>query len=198
MKLATKTPGKFSLLATDPGYTNFGWSQIDVVRGQARVIECGLLTGMITDLKEELTPQKEAFSKSWRALHKRCAPDTVVAERYMSQRQGLSNELVNYMLGAMWYTATTPFVVYNAATWKARIKKLLGGEKDAIDQFYKEVGTTGELGVKDHAIDATLNGLYFLERDCSVNISKHFANDKAIAKLASQIRDAYVGYFPFK
>lgn len=199
MKLASKKPGNgLTVLATDPGSTNFGWSLLTYARGQVQILECGLLTGMPTDLKVEMTEQRETFMKSWRALHRRCAPDVVTAERYMSQRQGLSNERINYVIGAIWATATTPLYVYNAASWKARLKTILGGDKQAIEHFYKEVGTTGESGVKDHAIDATLNGMYLLERDFSANIAKIFASDKLRKKLVTQIRDGYVGNFPFK
>jgi Holliday junction resolvasome RuvABC endonuclease subunit len=194
MKLAAKNNnGGLSLLSNDPGYTNFGWSNLIVKRGKVQIVECGMLTGMPTDLKVELTDQKQAFKNAWTKLVKRCAPDVITAERYLSQRQGLSNELVNYMIGAMWYTSNVPFHVYNAATWKARIKKILGGEKDAIEQFYKRVGSEAKGGAPDHVVDATLNGLYYLERDHAINIMVKLKN---LDKLAEEIRQAYYGTFP--
>lgn len=203
MKLVKKP---FVLLATDPGSRNFGYSVLKVERGRVTVVECGMLGGLLRDLKSDIMAPRDTFKKAWFGLCRKHKPNELTAERYMSQRQGLSNEFVNWMLGAMWFSSPVTMTVYNAATWKKRandwlaptfpvVEPVTTGRKKKkgptpIEQFYKQVGTAAKGGAPDHCIDATLNGLYYLERDKSVNVLQLFRDPE---KLAEQIRKAYVG-----
>lgn len=203
----------FTLLSNDPGPRNWGYGVLQLNRGRVTVVECGMLAHQLRDLKGDIMGAKDAFKEEWFKLCRRHRPNEMTAERYMSQRQGLSNEFVNWMLGAVWITSPVPLTVYNAATWKMKANGWLSATLPAaepvvtgtgkkkktkkgpspLEQFYKQVGTAAKGGAPDHCVDATLNGLYYLERDHSVNVAALFATEALTEKFAQQIRAAYIG-----
>lgn len=153
-----------------------------------------MLDGLLRELKGDIMAQRDVFWSAWSSLYNRWAPDEITAERYMSQRQGLSNEFINWMLGALWITTEVKLTVYNAATWKMRAKEWLGGEKDAIEQFYRAVGTAAKGGAPDHCIDAGLNGLYYLEKYKGIAVLPLFRGSAKL--LITQFQDSYKGAWP--
>ncbi len=163
-----KSNKPFRILAVDPGTKNFGFSIIEVSGKEPRLVACGLLdeTLLIYSLSEQtLTEAVCLFQSGFTKLLVKSRADCVSAERYLIQRRGTTGESVNMMLALM-AAAGKPMQIFMAATWKARLKKHLGC---TLEEVYAITTLNGKK-VPDHAIDATMQGLFFAERELGVPI----------------------------
>ena len=182
----------FRILCCDPGITNFGYSVLEVNNGVPRVVRCGMIDKrwLIDESNTQvMRPKFKRFTRMFAALVDSTSADCLVFERYIIQRRGTSGELVNQMIGAMVLTARVESTQVMAATWKARIKKLMGCK---LEEFYAEVKGTKK--VPDHPVDATLQGLFFCERELGVKIEK-LLTKRGRKQLATAIHDGYGGAF---
>ncbi len=164
------------VLACDPGKTNFGFSVLAVDKRKIEIVRTGILPPelLVRELNQQtLSDTILTFQRAFTKLLKASKADIVVAERYMIQRRGTTGETVNMMLGVMAATAgkEIPMQIFMAATWKARLKKVLGVKN--LDVLYKQVRTRdGKTFVPDHTIDATMQGLFFCERELGLKIER--------------------------
>ena len=168
------------ILVFDPGTVNFGWAALKIVRGIPVPLECGMLKPCIKDLVAPTQDDTAAYSLAVAALLERFNPTVLICERYSTRIRGTTGEAVNLMLGVaslmfLQNYAKGVISLVMPMTWKAAIKKHLGG---AIPPFYKKVG------IKDHPIDACLLAGYWLYKQRGV-----WFNPDLYAK---QIKAAYV------
>ena len=182
----------FRVLALDPGIVNFGYSLLKVENRKISIIRCGTIHRkyLISDINTQvMRPKFQRFIRMFKTLLKKSKPDAVIFERFIIQRRGLSGEGVNQMIAAIVLTCgITPSTQVMAATWKARIKKL-SNNKTFLDQMYKAVKP-----VPDHAVDATFQGLFFIEKELQIPINR-FVTSK---RLPQEIQKTHKGVLEFK
>ncbi len=179
---------KFRVLSVDPGSTNFGFSIIEVFNKKPRIVACGLLDKryLIHSLNEQtLSAAVMTFQKAFTALLRSSRADCISAERYLIQRRGTTGESVNMMLAIM-AASGKPMQIFMAATWKAKLKKHLGCN---LEEVYK-ITRSGKKLIPDHAIDATMQGLFFCERELQVPLRWKSK------ELSKRITDSFVDVWP--
>lgn len=152
-----------TVLSLDPGSRNMGIAatQIDLQTGRAAIIANAVMTNPIHDLtQDKLEHQRDAFVwelNQWVTLFD---PNAIVAERFQSRGlKGSLVECVNLMLGTiMGHYADRSVKLLTAATWKNKFQRA-----HAVDlkELYKICGA------QPHQLDATLIGLWALEKGLS-------------------------------
>lgn len=178
----------FRVLAVDPGSTNFGFSLIEVNGKTPRIVACGMLDKqmLVHSLNEQtLSEAVSRFSNVFDKLLKATRASCISAERYLIQRRGTTGESVNMMLGLM-ADRGLPMQIFMAATWKARLKKHL--QHELVDLY--KITYDGKRRLPDHAIDATMQGLFFCERELGVPLKWNMET------LARKIEQCYLGIWP--
>ena len=178
----------FRVLALDPGSTNFGFSLLEVNNGKLRLVACGLLdkTMLVHSLNEQtLSAATATFKAAFEKLVRSTRADCISAERYLIQRRGTTGESVNMMLALM-SVCGKPMQIFMAATWKAKLKKHLGCK---LEEVYKITHSGGKL-VPDHAIDATMQGMFFCERELGVPLKW----DKNV--ISAKVTQTFIGIWP--
>lgn len=143
-----------TLLALDPGKTNFGYSVLCWLDDHRyKVVKCGMLTNTVRDLKGDVFGRIKAYDEEIGAIVSQYKVGSIVAERFVSRGLlGSLSEYVNLMLGLTSKFATDDFCLIIPATWKNRFNK-----KYCLKSFYKEASCT------KHVVDATLIGIYYID-----------------------------------
>lgn len=173
---------QFRILSLDPGTVNFGWAVTEVYRQRARVVRCGMLSGMVKGLVLPVGDDADKYTARIERLLNKGQPSVLLAERYSTRIRGTTGEAVNFMNGI----AVRCFrdrhsqgeaTLLMAMTWKAHVRKWLG---DEIKPFYKLCG------IPPHPVDACLIAQYWCYKSWGMKI---ISPDR----LAKQIRGAYQG-----
>lgn len=146
-----------TILSSDPGYTNYGWSIVQFRKSDSglsfRVVENGLCRSTVSNLKDGkvLSQQLEEYAKFMKSLIEKHNVDAICAERFMTRGiNGPSVEMVNFMLGVLVSLAKKPVKLWPAVVWKNALRRK-GVE---LKEWYKYCRTT------PHQLDAVLIGVY--------------------------------------
>lgn len=169
----------------DPGSVNFGLSFLKISGTTYKVVRCGMLTKLMKDLKEDPYLDSKRFTSQITKILQKSKPTDVVAERYVARIRGATIESVNMMIGltmaAVGTRAKCHMHIFMAATWKNCLNKIF-----SIEDFYKLCKP-----VPDHAVDATLIGLYYASRVSRLDLSR-LSSQRARTILANQIKRAHI------
>lgn len=159
------------VLGLDPGTSNFGYAYIAYTEGKLKIVDCGVLSKIITNLTDKpqkvkgkskkgvvkeyppFTVQMSDFYNYWNKGLIKYSPTEVVAERFQSRGlRGKSIESVSIMLGALSVLCKSKHInifLLMAATWKNKTNKYT-----ELDQIYKEVS------IPNHIVDAAFIAVY--------------------------------------
>ena len=161
-----------------------GWAVLDYTdKKKYTVVRCGMLRKPIYELRGNIKEEVLPFATDFKKLLVASKATTMVCERYMAQMRGKTGENVNIMLGAMsMVSGVIPMFIFPAVQWKAAIKREWGLTK--VDDYYKDVNIK-----QDHAIDAVLMGVYYLNKFLEYPIK----NRKTLAK---EIEQKFIGEYP--
>lgn len=173
------------LLAIDPGTVNFGYAVLKIQDCKITLLRCGMVHSkyLISEANTVvMRPKFQKFTRMFAHLLQVSTADCLVFERFIIQRRGLTGECVNQQIGAMVLTAgDIPSTQVMAATWKARMKKLRGQDLTAAYKKLKPIPA--------HPIDAVFQGLFCIEREFGIPITK-IVNSRQIL---DRIQSTYAG-----
>lgn len=146
-----------TLLSSDPGYTNYGYSVIQFNRLdnrlRFRILKNGLCRDTVSNLKDSkvLRKQLDAYDSFVTNLVSTYKVDALCAERFMTRGiNGPSVEMVNFMLGVMIQSTGLPVKLWPAVVWKNAAKR----KGVDLKHWYKWCRAT------PHQLDSALIGIY--------------------------------------
>jgi len=146
----------------DPGTVNFAYSIMRYVQPlrELTVMKCGLLSNPVDKIDKNLNMKLSGFvsemsSITYEAKH-------IFVERYVSRGGKVAAlEKVNLMLGSM-YTMNPK--LFSAAVWKNSTNKQMRTFDGSLKLAYPRCAVT------PHELDATLIGIYGLQRELNIKI----------------------------
>lgn len=152
-----------NILALDPGSVNFAWSIITYrPDGKYKITAAGMIQNVINDLKIGMLPKGWLFHAEMEALVKRFNIQEIVVERFMSRGSfgGGGMEAICLELGIVLMVAEKEFMMLTSASWKNAFNRLWPKKEYTLKDYYKE----RERGTPLHPIDASLMGIYYVEK----------------------------------
>lgn len=174
-----KTQRPLTVLALDPGTSNFGWSILYATSpSDIQVRETGMLTSTLTDLKTDVTSQMALFSRELASLVRNQGVNAIAVERFMARgMKGATIEFVNMMIGAtvsQLSNGKRKLLVMPASQWKNEFNR-----HSSLEKFYELAK-----GCSVHQLDSVGIGVYGIYHWFGKKAFVDF--DKSIKSLAKQ------------
>jgi Holliday junction resolvasome RuvABC endonuclease subunit len=149
------------ILSVDPGGKNFGYCIQKIISTSPlkyEILESGMLSNTLINLKDNWTVEICAFEKEILNLIKKYKPTHFCAERYILRRVvtgGTTTEAISMMLGIIGLLLKKiNCKLVTAAIWKNAFARA------SYKEFLKEIYREEKHNITPHQIDASLIGLY--------------------------------------
>lgn len=169
-----------TILAIDPGKVNMAFCLVRQTGKKYRILKLGMVKHTIQDLKGlNLKSVVLKFHKEIDVLIKKYNVTELTMERFVSR--GLMGSLSEFICIMQGILAIHPrikvFNLVTAATWKNSFNKSFD-----LKEFYK---MAHKLKILPHEVDATMIGLYYLDKTRYFErLKKKINREKTLARLA--------------
>lgn len=142
-----------TVLGMDPGKTNYAWSVVQLKidnPSKYRILGCGMIQNTISSMTGNTKEDVRKFVAEVRKLLRQYGADVIGAERFQARGlKGNTSELVNVMIGCLFFVPVKGVTLLTASTWKNAFNRVAD-----LKQTYEQSALT------PHQIDATSIGLY--------------------------------------
>lgn len=159
---------EYVIFAHDPGVKNYGYSVVSFKeqngRWTYRVLECGILSNTLTDLKDHPWVQLQKYNTEVMSICNKYKCTDIIVERFQSRGlKGTLVECIGLMLGYLLAKSPVDVKLITAATWKNSMNR-----RFPLKQAY---GLHHHKVMPPHVLDATLMAFYRMEmepRNCKL------------------------------